>query len=365
MVAIQRMSFFEQTSQIERTSQKMQLIKKILPRGKKQFLANVLDCTGANRLLRHFGSWSGLIVMNYHRIGNPQDCPFDRNLFSASQENLEKQIQKFQSQCDLIGVDDLETALKSPRGKHVLLTFDDGYRDNYELAFPVLKSCSATALFFIATDYIDHPRVAWWDEIAWIIRSASVSTLPAGKWFNEPITIAKEYPAQAIGQAVRKYWSLQEEETESFLNDLAESTQTGRADGSLAENLWMSWDMIQEMHEASMRFGGHTVTHPVLSQISTARQQEEIHGCTERLKEKLGVAPQAFGYPVGQSHMFTSKTKQIVEEAGYCWAFSFYGNHCKVLHQDLFDIPRCAIEYGLSPAILNSRLTIPQIFAKN
>lgn len=343
----------------------MQLINKILPRGKKQFLATVLDYSGTNCVLRHFESWSGLMVMNYHRIGNPHQCPFDQNLFSASLENLEKQVRAFQSQCDLIGVDDLETVLKSPRGKHLLLTFDDGYRDNYELAFPVLKAQRAPALFFIATNYIDQPQVAWWDEIAWMIRQAKIPALPTGKWFDEPISIAQPYPSQAISQSVKKYWSLQEDETENFLNDLARDTQSGRADAKLAENLWMTWDMIQEMHQASMDFGGHTVTHPVLSQMSSTRQHDEIHDCSKRLQEKLGVAPRAFSYPVGQSHMFTEQTKQIVQQAGFRWAFSFYGEHCKVSHQDLFDIPRCAIEYALPSAILNSRLTIPQVFAKN
>jgi len=343
---------------------KMRLINRLLPHGKKHFLANVLDYSGTNRILRHLGSWSGLMVMNYHRIGHPQDCPFDRNLFSASQENLEKQIRDFQSQCDLIGVEDLETALESQRGKQLLLSFDDGYRDNYERAFPVLKACSAPALFFIATGYIDHPRVAWWDEIAWMIRNAQVSTLPAGNGFKEPVCLTEQYPAEAIGQAVRTYWGLKEEDTEEFLESLGHACRSGRTPESLAENLWMNWEMIQEMHQASMGFGGHTVNHPVLSQISPSRQREEIRQCKERLQEQLGVEPQAFSYPVGQAHMFTSQTKQILKEVGFRWAFSFYGNHCKISHSDHFDIPRCAIEYALPNSILNSRLTIPQVFAR-
>jgi len=341
------------------------LIRRLFPSGKKHFLASVLDYSGANRLLRHWDSWSGLLVLNYHRIGNPLECEFDRNLFSASQETLEKQVRTFQSCCDLISPDDLETVLKAPRGKHILLTFDDGYRDNYDHAFPVLKACGASALFFIATGYVDNPRVAWWSEIAWMIRNAQVSIIPAGKWFDQPLPIAQGYPSQAIGQAVRKYWTLQENETEAYLDDLAQLTGTPRCAKSQAENLWMNWEIIQEMHEASMRFGGHTVNHPILAQIPASRQREEIVGCRDRLAEKLGTAPLSFGYPVGQAHMFTSETKQILQEAGYRYAFSFYGNHCKVSHQDWLDIPRCSIEYSLPGPILNSRLTIPQIFAKN
>ncbi len=341
------------------------MIRRLFPSGKKHFLASILDYSGANRLLRHWDSWSGLLVLNYHRIGNPLECEFDRNLFSASQENLEKQVRIFQSCAELVRVEDLETVFNTPRGKHILITFDDGYRDNYELAFPVLKACNASALFFIATGYIDRPRLAWWSEIAWMIRNAQVDIVPAGKWFDKPLEIGEGYPAQAIGQAVRKYWSLQECETEEYLASLAELTSAGRCPVELAEKLRMNWEMIQEMHKASMEFGGHTVNHPILAQLSAARQREEITGCRDRLTEKLGVAPLSFGYPVGQAHMFTSETKQILKEAGYRFAFSFYGNHCKVSHQDWLDIPRCAIEYALPEVILNSRLTIPQVFAKN
>ncbi len=343
----------------------MPLIRRLLPSGKKHFLATVLDYSGINRLLRHWNSWSGLLVLNYHRIGDPLKCEFDRNLFSASQENLEKQVRLYQSCADLVRVEDLESVLEKPRGKHILITFDDGYRDNYELAFPVLKACNASALFFIATGYIDEPRLAWWSEIAWMIRNARVDVVPVGKWFDQPLELGEGYPAQAIGQAVRKYWSLQESETESFLADLAELTGSGRCPVELAAELRMSWEMIQEMHQASMEFGGHTVNHPILSQISVSRQREEIVGCRDRLAEKLGEAPLSFGYPVGLAHMFTSETKQILNEAGFRFAFSFYGNLCKVPHQDWLDIPRCSVGYSLPGPILNSRMTFPQIFAKN
>ncbi len=342
-----------------------QLIRKLFPSGKKQFLASVLDYSGANRLLRHWNSWSGLLVLNYHRIGDPLSCEFDRNLFSASQENFEKQVRLFQSCADLITTDDLQTVLKANRGKHILITFDDGYRDNYELAFPVLKSCNASALFFIATSFIDSPRFAWWSEIAWMIRNARVKSIPANKWFDAPLEIDEGYPSQAIGKAVRRYWNLRDDETDAYLSSLAQATKAGRCPASLAEDLRTNWEMIQEMYKAGMGFGGHTVNHPVLAQIPPSRQREEIAGCRDRLTEKLGTAPLCFGYPVGQAHMFTSETKQILQEEGFRFAFSFYGGYQIPSRQDWLDIPRCSVEYSMPQVILNSRLTIPQIFAKN
>ncbi len=157
----------------------MQFFNYLAPQGKKQFLANLLDYSGVNSLLNSFTSWSGLLVLNYHRIGTRKNTSLDRNLFSATAEELERQIVMFQQHADIIGIQDLAEIHRSRRGKYILLTFDDGYRDNYELAFPVLKDCRAKATFFIPSGFIDSPRVAWWDEIAWYKTQKSPRCPPA------------------------------------------------------------------------------------------------------------------------------------------------------------------------------------------
>ena len=94
--------------------------------GKKQLLANLLDYSGLNRMLSCCSSWSGLLVLNYHRIGDPNLTAYDRNLFSATAEMLERQIVQFQSHADLVSIADLDDVFARRRGKAILLTFDDG-----------------------------------------------------------------------------------------------------------------------------------------------------------------------------------------------------------------------------------------------
>ncbi len=54
-----------------------------------------------------------------------------------------------------------------------MVTFDDGYRDNYDLAFPVLKRHGVPGVFFITTGFLDQRRVAWWDDISWMVKTSS------------------------------------------------------------------------------------------------------------------------------------------------------------------------------------------------
>ncbi len=142
-------------------------------------------------------------------------------------------------------------------------------------------------------------------------------------------------------------------------------TQAGRCPQTAAENIWMTWDMIRELHAAGQDIGGHTVNHPVLAQCSPAEQETEIHAGRQRLQEMLGTAPEAFSYPVGQAHMFTEQTQQLVKAAGYRWAFSFYGNYGTLPLENPFDIPRCSVYYEQPDSLLRSRLILPQIFAAN
>ncbi len=66
----------------------------------------------------------------------------------------------------------LPRVLAAKRGRYGMITFDDGYRDNHATALPILKREGVTATFFVATGFIDAPRLPWWDEIAWMVRTS-------------------------------------------------------------------------------------------------------------------------------------------------------------------------------------------------
>ncbi len=106
---------------------------------KKEILARALEMTGLGALVRRFRPWQGLLVLNYHRIGDPQATLLDSGVFSATQEQFDDQLAWLKKHADVIRLADLDSALANPRDQYVLITFDDGYLDNYELALPVLQ----------------------------------------------------------------------------------------------------------------------------------------------------------------------------------------------------------------------------------
>ncbi|QDU52387.1 polysaccharide deacetylase family protein [Gimesia panareensis] len=331
---------------------------------KKELLARALDWTGMNLLARNTPVWNGLIVLNYHRIGDWQNSLFDHDLWSASAEDFEQQLRFLTLNFDLIRIHDLEHVLKQPRGRYVLITFDDGYRDNYEWAFPLLRAYNSPATFFLTTGFLDDRKMAWWDEISWMVRSASKGTLKAEPWFDLELSLEPEQASQTIKSLLQIYKSLPGEQTADFMNALAEVTGTGRCPAEIADQVWMDWEMVREMSEAGMDLGGHTVNHPVLANHPEETQQHEVSHCKHRIETEINRSISAFSYPVGAQHSFNQLTRECLEQAGYRWGFSYYGGYSSLGDHDPWDLPRIAIESESPAELFRSSVSFPQVFSQ-
>ena len=330
---------------------------------KRAWLSQALDITGCGPALRTSRIWKGVLILNYHRIGDPGRSLIDRNLWSATQEDFDYQVRMAAKEFDVVGLNDLEQVLREPRGRHVMFTFDDGYRDNYTHAFPVLRSHGVPATFFVTTGFLDSPQVPWWDEIAWMVRTSPLSALDVSRWTSTPVPFDEPHREFAIRRLLGVYKGLPNEVTDDFIEFLAEALQSDRCPQSVSEDLWMTWDMVREMRRDGMTFGGHTVTHPILANQSAEQQDWEISECKRRLVEELNEPIFAFSYPVGGRSSFNAFTRASLAYHGFRLAFAYYGSHCRPGHQDLHDICRTAVETDTDRPQFRAVLTLPQLFA--
>lgn len=115
-----------------------------------------------------------LTILAYHRVSDyKQNCPLDDNLISASPEEFEKQVRYLKANYDCIDFATLSDILKGNlrfRGNALIITFDDGYKDNYDNAYPILKEHGTPATIFIATEFIDKQNLFWWDKVAYMVK---------------------------------------------------------------------------------------------------------------------------------------------------------------------------------------------------
>ncbi len=155
--------------------------------GKRELLARGLFWSGVTSLLGQLPPRDSLLVLNYHRIGNPNDDPFDPGVFSATGDQLNEQISYLKRHVLIVTLPEAQAFCdgtlreKTPRCR-VLITFDDGYLDNYEMAFPILRSHGVQGVFFLATSMVGSCSVPWWDHIAFVMKTAQqrrfLSSLP-------------------------------------------------------------------------------------------------------------------------------------------------------------------------------------------
>jgi peptidoglycan/xylan/chitin deacetylase (PgdA/CDA1 family) len=299
-----------------------------------------LDRVGALGALAKVPLWRGVLVLTYHRIGDRTATPLDPDLFSATRDGFAEQVAFLARHCDVVPADDLDA--RSRRGRHVAITFDDGYRDNHELALPVLRDLGLPATFFVATGFVDRPRLPWWDEIAWL---------------------APRVPGADREDLLRRYKALPAEEAQALLADLRRRAEA-QAPPEAVDGLWMTWDMVRDLVSAGMTVGAHTVDHPVLASIAPERQEAEIGTSIRRIEEETGRRPTVFAYPVGTPGTWTGDTEAALRAHGVRYAFAFAGGYQRPGVRDPLAVPRASVTASMSPARIAAMAVAPQRFAR-
>ncbi len=313
---------------------------------KRNLFARTASSLGALMVLETLARRDCLMILNYHRIGDRYATEFDEGMFAATAEGLEEQVKYLRKKYSVITLDeavDLVVSNKGFRGVAVLITFDDGYADNYHRAFPVLHSLGVQGTFFLVSSYLSQPVVPWWEKIAYWVRNCPKETLRIA--YPEPAEffLPPGRRSAVINQVLHFFKSPKTTDGARFLAELEQECAVRKPFRS-DSRLFMTWEMAAEMARAGMGIGSHTKSHPILSKLSRADQLKEVKESRELLSSRLGVPIQALAYPVGARTSFNQDTVSALREAGYRAAFSYYGGLNRMGRTSCFDIQRFAIE---------------------
>jgi peptidoglycan/xylan/chitin deacetylase (PgdA/CDA1 family) len=330
----------------------------------RRSVASLLRATGLLPALERLRRTSRLLVVNYHRVGELAGNQFDDATFSATADEFRRQIRYMKRWFAIPPPHEVLESLE--RGSFarptLLVTFDDGYRDNYEVAFPTLRELGVPACFFVVTGLLDRPTLPWWDRVAYSIKKT-----------NGPF-LRLEYPerlvfdfrlisrAQATWRILRACKDSKSFDESCLIDELTARTGVGVDASSLARTLFMSWNSVREMAREGMAIGSHTATHPVLASLSEAAQRRELRDSRERIRDAIGSYPDMLAYPVGGPRAFADITRRLAREVGYRAAFSNGGSvACSCI--DRFAVPRVAVEQADTWAQFRLRLTLASIRA--
>lgn len=198
------------------------------------------------------------------------------------------------------------------------ITFDDGYADNHEVALPILQRHGLRATFFIATSFLDGGRM-WNDTIIETIRGSTTplldfSSLGLGQY---PVSTMVEKRA-TIAALIDQVKYRQAADRISITEQIARLAQA-----QLPHNLMMTAQEVKAMRRAGMQIGAHTVSHPILAQLTDEQARQEIGDSKIFLERLLGERVGLFAYPNGRPGKdYSSQTVSVVRSLGFDAAVS-------------------------------------------
>lgn len=269
-------------------------------------LARIFIRRTISPILRHWHQRQGLILMfhgftdcDHSGCENAQHKHLHVDKFAAFLAFLTKHYR-------VISLSELVACLcyqKPLPPRAVVLTFDDGFRSNYALAYPLLKHFSTPAIIYLATEFVDAHEPIWTDRVdyAFHLAGKSVAELKTAK------QRLKVLPQEQIPSAVA--------ELETALGQ-----RLGRCDAQHVPAIYRSldWELVREMCASGLvEFGAHTHTHKILGRSGVATIQGELQRSKRIIERETRTPCEHFCYPNGSNGDFSEMTERLVAEAGF------------------------------------------------
>lgn len=335
--------------------------------------ARVLNRTGLLRAIleargRGFLPRRWLTVLTYHRVVVPEGAlGFDPDVIDADPASFDAQVALLARHFTFVDTRDLVAyAQGAPLPENpVMVTFDDGYRDNHDVVLPILLRHGAKAVFFVATRFIAERRLFWWERIAQLIGGARVARLRLERFegMDLPLGDAAErgHATAHLLRLVKTRYGL---DVDLLLEELAVACGTrDEADARAhAERLLMNWDHIRALRDAGMDVQSHSHAHRLLQTMSPAEAARDLLLARQTLERELDRPVHAIAYPAGSGLSRAPDMRGTISATGHRLGFSCGDGIARLDRSlDLLDVPRVSMDRALGEEYFRGILAIPAL----
>lgn len=332
--------------------------------GNKKKLSEVFGMLKINEAIKFMRGYlsNDLTIVAYHRICDIDDVN-DRELVSATVDDFDWQISYIKKHYTPLTFEQVIGQLVSGNklpGNSVVVTFDDGFADNYLNAYPILKKHAVPATFFIATSYIGSNETFWFNFLSrMLMHRPGESFEIQSHEYQIPEDIDQRLNQVPVILDVCK--QVQNIKRLEILKDI--QTQLNYSDKCDILAKPMTWDNIREMCENGMEIGSHTVTHPILSQLTPEEIRVEIHDSKNEIEKQLDREIHTISYPEGMEYAFNLDVLSEVEKAGYLLGATYIpGNNYRPKINDYL-LKRVHIERYVERPLFAAMLCMPELFS--
>lgn len=252
-------------------------------------------------------------ILCYHRIGEG-GIPFYSGLPA---KRFESQIRYLRSRYRVISLEQMIEEMSHPEEvlPAVAITFDDGYRDLFTCALPILQAYRVPATVFLTAGCIETGEVAWYDRVFLALRVAPGNVLElvldGPRRFVLPSESARMDAAVEIIRYLRGLSCVRRHELCAALE-----RQVPLPADQLRDRM-LSWEQIRAMDSAGISFGSHTISHPVVSRLTQTELERELVESKRMIEHRVGHAVDSFAFPFGKREDYGALPRQLLLSAGY------------------------------------------------
>jgi len=308
-----------------------------------------------NKILGLFVKTNGVIsrplfagmghILCFHRVVNPDKRP--RILSNSGKEISEKKLRFilnfFRAKgYEFINMDQLyERITKRDKfRKFIVITFDDGYLDNYTLAYPIFKEMGIPFTIYVSTGMPDHQLIQWPYFLEdYLLKTRCAEFHYNGNDFKHDLQNMQD--RERAYDEIRNIILKDESKALPFFTRNVFKIDYSREKQFVKENS-LSWEHLKEMsHDRIVTIGAHGKNHMALSALNESDAFEEILGSKKRLEEQLQIKINHFAYPYGSENEFTKRDVKFVARAGFKTAVTIHQGNIFSTHKNyLYTLPR-------------------------
>jgi len=287
-----------------------------------------------------------LNIMCYHGFVPKKNKPFCKNPLVNKflpADVFEKHLELYLEYSTPISLETIISGVKLPPNA-LVITIDDGYENNYSVAYPILKKYKVPATIFLTTGFIDRVNFLWTDWLEFILLKSSD---PGKKFFWQKKEIHLdlsniETRRQSVERLKVMLKKMSINAVFNFLLQLQDFLQIEYNWDTIPNSLIpLDWDQIREMRNSGLvSFGAHTVSHPILSRCNQATQQKELFESKSRIEAELGEPCFLFAYPNGKKSDYSTDTIEILKHNRYASAVTVELGYNTLANLDPFQLKR-------------------------
>jgi peptidoglycan/xylan/chitin deacetylase (PgdA/CDA1 family) len=203
----------------------------------------------------------------------------------------------------------------------VAITFDDGYEDNYRVAFPILERYGIPTTIFLTTGSLDSREPLWFETLALAVKKSPHVSVDVE--LDVPRRVLLRNESERLRANDEIFWvlrNLPDSERQRRLREVLNILNAG--DATERSSKMLTWNQVRWLKARGVDFGGHTVTHPFVSRLTREQATWEVGECKRRIQDELQSPVEHFAYPSGREIDFLPWNKSVIRDAGYVAAVS-------------------------------------------